>query len=115
VNQLFIRLYLDEDVDVLVATLLRARGFEATTTLEAKNVGATDAAQLAHAVEQDCALLTHNRADFEELASEYLARGQKHHGMIIAVRRTPYELARRLLEILNQVTADEMVNQIRYI
>lgn len=33
-GQLFIELYLDEDVDVLVAELLRARGFVAVTTLE---------------------------------------------------------------------------------
>ena len=31
-NDLFIFLYLDEDVDVLVAQLIRARGFEVTTT-----------------------------------------------------------------------------------
>lgn len=30
-SQLFIALYLDEDVDVLVARLIRARGFSATT------------------------------------------------------------------------------------
>lgn len=28
---IFIHVYLDEDVDVLVASLLRSRGFEATT------------------------------------------------------------------------------------
>ena len=31
---LFIELYLDEDVNVLVAALLRARGFTALTTRE---------------------------------------------------------------------------------
>ena len=34
-NRFFIELYLDEDVDVLVADLLRARGFVATTTRDA--------------------------------------------------------------------------------
>ncbi len=34
-NKLFIELYLDEDVDVLVAELIRARGFSAMTTVEA--------------------------------------------------------------------------------
>jgi hypothetical protein len=32
VNELFIALYLDEDMDVLIADFLRARGFRATTT-----------------------------------------------------------------------------------
>jgi hypothetical protein len=30
-NRLFVDLYLDEDVDVLVAELLRSYGFDATT------------------------------------------------------------------------------------
>jgi hypothetical protein len=38
-NHLFIELYLDEDVDVLIADLLRARGFKATTTREAGQFG----------------------------------------------------------------------------
>jgi hypothetical protein len=38
-----------------------------------------------------------------------------HYGIIFAVRRPPQEIARRLLVILNQVTADEMENQVRYI
>ncbi len=36
-------------------------------------------------------------------------------GMILAVRHNPYEITRRLLLILNHVTADEMENQLRYI
>ncbi len=34
-TDIFIHVYLDEDVDVLVATLLRSRGFEATTAHQA--------------------------------------------------------------------------------
>lgn len=45
-NGLFLELYLDEDVDVVVADLLRARGFVARTTLEENRVGATDEQQL---------------------------------------------------------------------
>ena len=114
-NRLFIELYLDEDVDVLVADLLRARGFAATTTRDAGNLQATDAAQLAYAVSRQEALLTHNRADFEALARTYLAAGQPHYGIIIATRHPSYEIVRRLLLILNQVTADEMQDQLRYI
>ncbi len=45
-SQLFIELYLDEDVSVLVADLLRARGFIAMTTQEAGRTGENDASQL---------------------------------------------------------------------
>jgi hypothetical protein len=115
VSRLFIELYLDEDVDVLVADLLRARGFAVITTREVGQLGNDDAAQLAYAVTEQKTFFTHNRADFEALAQSYFMAGQRHHGIVIAVRHDPYELVRRTLVILNQVTADEMENQLRYI
>ena len=114
-TRLFIELYLDEDVDVFIADLVRVRGFQATTTQEARQTGKSDAEQFAYAVSQQKTMLTHNRTDFEALAQKYFATGQEHHGIVIAVRRSPYEIARRLLTILNHVTADEMQNQVRYI
>ena len=114
-NQLFIELYLDEDVDVTIATLLRARGFHAITTQEAGQTGSDDARQLAYAVSRQLTLLTHNRIDFERLAETYFNSGKHHYGIIIAVRRPPYEILHRLLIILNTVTADEMKDQLRYI
>jgi hypothetical protein len=115
VNERFIALYQDEDVDVLIADLIRARGFMATTTQEAGQIHNNDADQLAYAVSCPCALLTHNRTDFETLAQDYFAAGRTHYGMVIAVRRPPQEIARRLLRILNHMTAEEMQNQVRYI
>lgn len=114
-SQLFIELYLDEDVSVLVADLLRGRGFVAITTRDAGQLQNSDTKQLAYAVSQHKTLLTHNRADFEALAQNYAHAGQTHSGIILAVRYPPYELVRRLMQILNHVTADEMVNQVRYI
>ena len=114
-SRLFIALYLDEDVDVLIARLMRARGFVVITTQEAGQLRNNDAAQLAYAVSQHKTLLTHNRVDFEALAQTYFAAGQRHDGIIFAVRRSPRDIARRLLRILNAVTAEEMHNQVRYI
>ena len=64
-NALFIRLYFDEDVDILVATLLRSRGFDVMTTVESGNLGASDERQIEFAASNGGALVTHNRADFE--------------------------------------------------
>lgn len=114
-SRIFISIYLDEDVNVLLADLLRARGFEATTAQEARQLGKTDEQQLAYAVNQGMTLLTHNRVDFETLAQAYFEANQEHYGIIFATRRPPQEILRRLLIILNQVTADEMKNQVRYI
>jgi hypothetical protein len=114
-KQLFIDLYLDEDVDVVLSRLVRARGFRVTTTQEAGHVGNTDAEQLGLATDQGKTILTHNRVDFEALARRYFEDKKTHSGIIIAVRRHPKELARRVLILLNSLTADEIENQIRYI
>lgn len=113
--RLFIELYLDEDMDVQVATLLRARGFTAISTREAGQLGKDDADQLQYASAHGYAFITHNRADFEALARTYFTEGREHFGIIIAVRHSPQEIVRRLLLILNAVTADEMRNAVRYI
>ena len=114
-TRLFAELYLDEDVSVLIATLMRARGFVATTTQEAGLLGRSDAEQLDFAVARQKVLLTHNRADFEAPALKYFSASRTHYGIIIATRRPPHELVTRLLAVLNSVTADEMENQLRYI
>jgi len=59
--------------------------------------------------------LTHNRIDFEGLAKEYYAFNKKHCGIIIAADNSPQEVVRRLITILNDLTADEIVNQVVYI
>jgi hypothetical protein len=115
VSRLFVALYLDEDVDVLIADLLRARDYEVATTVEAGRRGESDAAQLAYAADRGMAILTHNRTDFEALVYTYIATDDHHHGIIIAVRRPAHDVARRLLLLLDQVTADEMRDQVRYI
>ena len=114
-SQIFIELYLDEDVDVLIAELLRGRGFSVTNTRDAGQLGCTDDEQLAYAVRERKTLVTHNRAHFEALAREYLDEGRAHSGIILAGRNPPYEIVRRLLLILNHVTADEIRDQVRYI
>jgi predicted nuclease of predicted toxin-antitoxin system len=62
---LFIEFYLDEDVDVLVADLIRARGFTAITTRDAGNLHKDDDEQLSYAADNQFVFVTHNRVDFE--------------------------------------------------
>ena len=114
-NGLFASLYFDEDVDALIATVLKSRGFSATTTLEAEQTGNSDEEQLAFAIEQRMAVLTHNRKHFEELARLYYIAGRKHYGVIIAVRRLPNDIASRLLVLLNNLSAEEFENRVVYI
>ncbi len=64
-SRVFIELYVDEDVDVLVAELLRAHGFHAVTARDVVQLGRTDAEQMEYAATRKLAVLTHNRTDFE--------------------------------------------------
>lgn len=112
---LFARLYLDEDVSVLLAALLRSRGFEAVTTHQAGNAGASDERQLDYGSARGMAVFTHNRADFERLATEYLDAGRHHRGIIISVQRLPHDILRRLLALLNRHAADEIADNVWYL
>ncbi|MGD0388451.1 MAG: DUF5615 family PIN-like protein [Tepidisphaeraceae bacterium] len=114
-SRLFISLFLDEDVSVVVAKLLRSRGYSALSTQEAGQIGRSDADQLAFAAERQMAILTHNRDDFAALAGQYRSVAKNHCGIIIAVRRPPHEIARRLFALLDRMTAEEMDNQLLYI
>ncbi len=114
-SELFIKVYLDEDVNVLIAKLVRLQKFKSLTASKAGRKGKTDAEQLEYAAQNGFAILTHNRIDYEELARDYFANNKTHCGIIIAVRRPTHEIAERLLKVLNDFTSDEMKNQIIYI
>lgn len=65
--------------------------------------------------QQQRTLLTHNRVDFELLHQMFATTQQHHCGILIATHHPPYDIARRLLALLGEVTADEMYDQLRYI
>ena len=113
-----IKLYLDEDVEVLLADLVRSKGFDAITTRDAgrHNRSEPDAEQLAFAASQDRAIVTHNRDDFSRLHREYLDLQRPHSGIFIAIRRpTIYHVARRLLAFLHNRTNEEMRSHIQFV
>lgn len=81
--RLFIELYLDEDVSVLLSELLKGRGFKSSTTRDSGMLGRSDKEQLDYAVKQKCVFLTHNRIDFENLHTEYLKSGKEHSSLYL--------------------------------
>jgi len=115
VTQLFAQLYLDEDLDVSIASRVRWMGFQAETARSMGNLGLKDPQQLAFAVQNDWVIVTHNREDFEALAEEYRRTNRVHCGIIVAFRRKPQEIARRLAKLVNTLTASEMRNQLFYV
>lgn len=113
--KLFASVYLDEDVSVLVCELLQARGFVATTALNEDMLGKDDSTQITHAISLQRCIVTHNRVHFEKLQHYYVTTGRYHHGIIVASRRSPFEIARRLAALLNMLTIDEIANQLLYV
>ncbi|CAG0947594.1 hypothetical protein ANRL1_04314 [Anaerolineae bacterium] len=69
-----IRLYLDADVSAELAEKLRERQVDVISARDANRLRASDADQLAFAVSQHRAILTHNRDDFEDLVIEYFTQ-----------------------------------------
>ena len=113
---LYMRLYFDEDVSRDIVENLRQRGFDVLSARDAGQLHLDDDEQLAFAVAQERALVTHNRHDFELRHQRYLSAGQPHPGIIIAKRRaSDAAVVHKLLALLDTVTADEMCNQLRYI
>jgi predicted nuclease of predicted toxin-antitoxin system len=108
-------LYLDEDVSVVVAAILRAWGFAVVTARDAGHLGASDAEQLAFGAQAGRVLLTHNRVDFERLHREWLESGRPHAGIIIARRRSPREIAARVGRLLSRLPPDSRESQLLYV
>ncbi len=108
-------LYCDEDVSVVLAAMLRARGFAVTTARDADRLGRSDEEQLTLAVRDGSAFLTHNRVDFERLHRLWLESGRDHAGIVIARRRLPAGLAARVGRLFARLAREDFSNQLFYL
>lgn len=91
------RLLLDEQISGKVAERLREQGHDvAATTADPTLRGLGDPDLFEVAQEQERALVTYNRADFEAIIREYAAAGPEHNGLVIvhSTRFPSRELAR---------------------
>ena len=106
ISGLSARLFLDEDVHPSLAEALRGHGFDAVHAGEVGRRAYTDAEQLAFAAAELRVLVTHNRRDFLALARQWWDRDDHHAGIVYA-RQTPVgELLRRLLRLLDELSAE---------
>lgn len=110
-----IRLYLDEDVDPLLAQVLRDRGIDCLSTQETKNCGNPDRAQLTFAATHTRTILTFNVKDFAKLSQRYLAEGNTHSGIILSQHLPFRELLRRALLLLQKHGQEELTNRVLWL
>lgn len=106
------RFYLDENVPVVVAEQLRARGIEAVTVRGLGLRGDADVNHLQRATEIGYVLCTHD-ADFIDLA----AQGIDHAGIVFG-QQDRHGIGEwvKSLELIHAVyTAEELRNRIEYL
>ncbi len=113
-NQLA-KLYLDEDVSVVLRKILAGRGFDVLTARDAGMLRKNDEEQLIFATAHTRVVVTHNRRHFEELHLRFIERQLEHSGIVVAVRRDIYETARRLALLLHAISIDFFRCQIFYV
>ena len=106
------RFYLDEDVDVGLARLLRAKGHDAETTDEAGNKSASDESQLVYAMQQEAVLISHNRRHFRRLHRAWMTTGKQHAGIILSRHLHLSELERRLTIFLTVIEEGRTQNMV---
>ncbi len=114
-SSLFVRLYLDEDVHKRIAAALRLRQFDVISAHELHRWGLEDQMQLTLAAADGRALFTFNASDYVPLHQEWLGQRKEHFGIMVSDQLPIGETIRCLLNLLNQVTADEMRNQLLWL
>ena len=110
-----IKLYLDEDIDPLLAEVLRDRGLDCISTHESGNRGRADLDQLVFATRQGRAILTFNVKDFVRLAQEFDASGKSHKGIIVSDQPSFRELLRRILVLLHRYANKDLTDKLLWL
>ena len=113
-----IRLYLDDDsLARALVKALRDHAVDVVTTLEVGMDGRADEEHLQYAAEQGRVLCSFNQADFSRLHKEWLLSGKSHAGIILAIqqRYSAGEQMRRLLNLIANKTAEDMINRIEFL
>ena len=75
--------YLDENLSPAIAELLRQKGIDAISALEAGKVQLDDRDQFAYARREGRAIVTANVVDFIAIAHEAVATNTEHPGIVL--------------------------------
>ena len=110
-----IRLYLDEHIWRDLTQKLQDNGYDAVHVYDVERGGLPDEAQLEFATRQDRAILTYNAKDFIPLVEFWYEADRDHAGVIVSTELEHGELLRRVLKLLDNVTAEQMTNSLRFL
>jgi predicted nuclease of predicted toxin-antitoxin system len=108
------KLLCDENVAIEVTAGLRRAGYDATHVSILGRRRDPDESQLRLAIEENRAILTHDRLDFEALHLHYMDHGWEHCDIIISQSYDVRTLVRKLLILLDG-KPETMSNGIWYV
>jgi predicted nuclease of predicted toxin-antitoxin system len=109
------KLLLDEHIWAYLAKLLREQGFDVVHVTEVDLVATPDDDIMAYAVGEHRAVVTFNIKHFVPLAIRYVEDGKEHYGVVVSKQLSPGELQKRVTKLLENVTAEELMNAVRYL
>ena len=109
------KLLLDEHIWAYLAKILREQGFDVIHVNEVNLAATPDEKILQFAAGEHRAVVTFNVRDFVPLAVQYYEDGKEHYGVVVSKEISHGELKRRVTKLLESVTAEELMNAVRYL
>ena len=109
------KLLLDEQIWKYLASLLREQGFDVIHVNEVDLDATPDDKIMAYAAGEHRAVVTFNVRDYVPLAIQYVEDGKEHYGVVASKELSRGELQRRVKNLLESVTAEELMNAVRYL
>jgi predicted nuclease of predicted toxin-antitoxin system len=109
------KLLLDEQIWKYLAKLLREQGFDVIHVNEVDLNATPDEKIMEYGVDKRRAVVTFNVRDYVPIAIQYAEDGKEHYGVVVSKELSHGELKRRVTKLLESVTADELMNSVRYL
>ncbi|MEO8356549.1 MAG: DUF5615 family PIN-like protein [Chloroflexota bacterium] len=109
------KLLLDEQIWKYLAKLLREQGFDVIHVNEVDLNATPDEEIMAYAADKHRAVVTFNVKDYVPFAIQYVEDGKEHYGVVVSKELSHGELRRRVTKLLESVTAEELMNAVRYL
>jgi hypothetical protein len=107
------RLYLDDDVDHALAGLLRLRGVDAVSSLEAGTAGWPDERHLEWAAAEGRVLESYNFHDSLPMAEVWFRAGREHAGIVLSFRQFRRSRLGEVLALLLRLVAAVPEHELR--
>lgn len=106
------RLYLDENVPIVLASFLSGHGVDCLTAREAGNLSLSDEEQFVFTAQERRVFVTFNCKDFLRLAERWQAAGRSHAGIILSKELPLPELFRRFRYLVIRRRDQDLTNAI---